>query len=329
MKKKICLAVVFVAVAGALGLGAVVVTTDSSSGIEASAAASETVVESEAEAEAEAEAEPEVAVPVGIMAEIPDIYYDNEAEEWTIPEGYYATDSMEKHLKRLNKNLKLNIQVNILDREFILQKYEIANMTDVTNGGIDYNTLYSWCKYIADGYGSATTFRSWNGEIVSLPTGDLTITETFTTYDVISQIYPAMLNFEDIELSFEPALGAKYIDCDLTNQKVFWFENGLCTLSTDCVSGKTSTPTPTGTFYIKNLLGRTCLNGPTWSTWVNNWSAFYKGCGLHDATWQSSFGLARWQAGYGSHGCVNLPLSVANEMKNHMEVGEAMVVYTR
>ncbi len=262
-----------------------------------------------------------------IMAEISDIYYDTENEVWTIPKGYYSTYKMKNHLSRLNKNLDLNIKVKILDRTIKLQKSEIANMTDINTGGIIYNNLYSWCKYIADGFGSATTFRSWDGKITKIPQGDYTVKETFTTKDLMNKVYPALLNFEDITLSVKPALGDKYIDCDLASQKIFWFENSLCTLSADCVTGKASTPTPTGVYSIKNVLGRTLLKGPTWRTWVSNWAAFYGGCGLHDATWQSSFGLARWKAGYGSHGCVNLPLSVASDMKNHMSVGEPIIVH--
>ena len=260
-------------------------------------------------------------------ATISDIYFSG--EEWTVPSDYYTTDSMVSHLERLNRNLKPNIVVSVLDRDFILQKPEIANMTNVHTGEIDYNKLWSWCKYIADGFGSATTFRSWNGEIVPIPKGDYTVTETFTTYDVISKVYPALLGSKNLQLDLQPALGDKYIDCDLTNQKVFWFENALCSFSSDCVTGKATTPTPTGTYSIKNILGRTRLKGPTWDCWVNNWSAFYDGCGLHDASWQTSFGLARWQAGYGSHGCINLPVKIAAEMKNHMEVGQPIIVYSR
>lgn len=261
------------------------------------------------------------------MATISDIYFTGQI--WAVPDDCYATKSMSEHLSRLNKNLKPNIVVSVLDRDFVLQKSEIANMTDVATGTIDYNKLWSWCKYIADGFGSATTFRSWNGEILPIPKGDYKVKETFTTSDVITKVYPALLEFKDLHLDLQPALGDKYIDCDLTNQKIFWFENALCSFSSDCVTGKASTPTPTGIYSIKNLLGKTRLTGPTWDCWVDNWAAFYDGCGLHDASWQSSFGLARWQAGYGSHGCVNLPVGIASKMKNHMEVGEPIIVYKR
>ena len=60
---------------------------------------------------------------------------------------------------------------------------------------------------------------------------------------------------------------------------------------------------------------------------VNNWAYFSQGCGLHDATWQKSFGLERWQAGYGSHGCINLPLSIANQMRSKTSVGDIIIIH--
>ena len=51
--------------------------------------------------------------------------------------------------------------------------------------------------------------------------------------------------------------------------------------------------------------------------------------GLHDASWQPSFGLARWKAGYGSHGCVNLPSGTAKKAREIMQIGEPVVVYYR
>ncbi|MDE6937534.1 MAG: L,D-transpeptidase, partial [Lachnospiraceae bacterium] len=37
------------------------------------------------------------------------------------------------------------------------------------------------------------------------------------------------------------------------------------------------------------------------------------GIGFHDASWQASFGGQRYRT-HGSHGCVNLPTSVAGQL---------------
>ena len=47
--------------------------------------------------------------------------------------------------------------------------------------------------------------------------------------------------------------------------------------------------------------------------------------GLHDATWQSSFGGTLYKDGYGSHGCVNLPYSAAQSLYNLIKVGDVVI----
>jgi hypothetical protein len=49
--------------------------------------------------------------------------------------------------------------------------------------------------------------------------------------------------------------------------------------------------------------------------------------GLHDATWQSSFGGTRYKDGYGSHGCVNLPLSAAATIFSYVKAGFPVLMY--
>lgn len=266
-----------------------------------------------------------------ILAVISDIMFTGDT--FTVPEGLFITPAMQRHLVRLNKNLESDITLSIGGRQISLTKQTIADMTDINTGAIDYNKLYSWCKYIYDSYGSATTFRSWNGAIITIPKGDYTVKETFTIQDIITKVYPALLSFSDLTLELSPTLGNDYIECDLTNQKIYWYQGGQCVLSSNCVTGKKSTPTPTGIYSIKNILGRTRLkgesNGSEWDVYVNHWSLFHNGCGLHDASWQSFFGLARWQAGYGSHGCINLPPYIADKMGEFMTCGEPIIIYNR
>lgn len=119
-----------------------------------------------------------------------------------------------------------------------------------------------------------------------------------------------------------------YIDLNLSTQKVMVIRNGVVIFTCDVVTGATRSPTPTGTFYIMNKARNANLRGPTWNSWVEYWAQFTTtGCGFHDAYWQSSFGLARWQAGYGSHGCVNMNLSNAETFYNLVSVGDKVIVH--
>ena len=77
------------------------------------------------------------------------------------------------------------------------------------------------------------------------------------------------------------------------------------------VNGAAATPTSVGTFhvYYKNPLMTmrgSNADGTDYETPDVPWSSFFVGgIALHGAPWRSSFGYAA------SHGCVNLPVSVA------------------
>ena len=48
---------------------------------------------------------------------------------------------------------------------------------------------------------------------------------------------------------------------------------------------------------------------------------FHRGYALHDTPWRSSFGYS------GSHGCVNLPVSVAKQVYDFAPLGTPVVVH--
>ena len=49
--------------------------------------------------------------------------------------------------------------------------------------------------------------------------------------------------------------------------------------------------------------------------------------GFHDATWQAAFGGTRYKSGFGSHGCVNLSYSKAQELYGIIQVGDVVIVH--
>lgn len=67
---------------------------------------------------------------------------------------------------------------------------------------------------------------------------------------------------------------------------------------------------------------------PEYESKVTYWMPF-KGnsVGLHDASWQSAFGGDRYATGYGSHGCINLPIGAAGELYGMIEPGDVVVVH--
>lgn len=123
-------------------------------------------------------------------------------------------------------------------------------------------------------------------------------------------------------------IGDSYIEVDLSAQKVWLYQNGNLLLESDCVSGAmgTDAQTPSGVYSIYYMQSPAVLNGPGYSSPVTYWMAFYRGFGLHDATWRTEFGGEIFRTD-GSHGCVNLPLENAEIVYNAAEIGYPVVLY--
>lgn len=106
--------------------------------------------------------------------------------------------------------------------------------------------------------------------------------------------------------------GESYVEIDLTAQKLWVYVDGEMVVSSDIVSGMMNTDrqTPEGAYAIYYRQSPAVLKGEGYEEPVSYWMPFNRGIGMHDATWQPSFG---GDACYyrGSHGCINLPLDKA------------------
>ncbi|MCR5591521.1 MAG: L,D-transpeptidase [Lachnospiraceae bacterium] len=120
--------------------------------------------------------------------------------------------------------------------------------------------------------------------------------------------------------------GMTYIDVSLDNQILTYFVNGAPVLTTPCVTGGPRNSTPRGVFAINSLVPGKYLSGPTWHVWVNRWMRFCGNCGIHDASWRRSFGGNIYRSN-GSHGCVNIPPSVANQLYGMVTLGTVVIVH--
>ncbi len=131
--------------------------------------------------------------------------------------------------------------------------------------------------------------------------------------------------------------GKRYIDADLSEQYVRMYdENGNEIWHSECVSGNTTENhgTVTGVFYIQDKETNTNLVGldydkdgqPDYESHVNYWMPFDGGYGLHDATWRGAFGGNIYTYN-GSHGCINLPFTDAEQLFNMINVGDVVIVH--
>ena len=132
--------------------------------------------------------------------------------------------------------------------------------------------------------------------------------------------------------------GNTYVEVDITTQHMWVIQNGQVVMESDVVTGKPTRAmaTPTGTFTILEKKSPKTLTGnivpstgkPEYVTPVKYWlRVTWSGVGFHDATWQAAFGGTRYKDGYGSHGCINMPLDKVGQMYGIVQKGWPVVIH--
>ena len=125
-------------------------------------------------------------------------------------------------------------------------------------------------------------------------------------------------------------VGKKYLEVDISEQKVYLIENEEEVFVTDCVTGVPDGihDTIRGVYQIQYKSSPSILidEDKTYEQEVNYWLPFNGTQGLHDATWRVNFGGDIYLTN-GSHGCVNLPLESAERIYKEVYMFYPVVVY--
>ncbi|HBR82388.1 MAG TPA: hypothetical protein DEA34_09985, partial [Enterococcus sp.] len=184
-----------------------------------------------------------------------------------------------------------------------------------------------------------TKFKSTKRGEVTVPVG--TYSWTIQTDSETEALKKAILTGQDFTRSpivqggttaDHPLIEDTYIEVDLENQHMWYYKDGKVALETDIVSGKPSTPTPAGVFYVWNkeedaTLKGTNDDGTPYESPVNYWMPIdWTGVGIHDSDWQPEYGGDLWKT-RGSHGCINTPPSVMKELFGMVEKGTPVLVF--
>lgn len=125
-------------------------------------------------------------------------------------------------------------------------------------------------------------------------------------------------------------VGSSYVEADLSNQHLYLYQDGEIVVETDFVSGTMVSSydcvTPEGIFGLTYKTMNAVLKGATYRTPVKYWMPFYGNYGMHDANWRGAFGGEIYKTN-GSHGCINLPPSMAGQIYQYVSEGFPVVCY--
>lgn len=295
----------------------------------------------------------EMAIPQEVYTSVPP--KDNMAE--------LEAEALQKN-KELRlaeyENVKITYQFGseeqVLDYSTIKDWLHIDDEFNVT---IDEGAIAAYVDQLAEDYNTwhhARTFVNTNGETVNFEPG---LNEYGYTIDEEAEESTLKANIESKDATVrEPQyirtnsygnpyfyarngrddLAGTYVECDLTRQHLWFYINGQLIVESDFISGDISKDkgTQVGVFPLAFKESPSILRGENaeetgdpnddYETEVQYWMPFFEGQGLHDASWQPAFGGNIYTYN-GSHGCINLPPSVAKTIYENIQPGMAIVIF--
>ena len=275
----------------------------------------------------------------------------------TIPSSLYIVPELTASNKRLQKKCSM---LNEYADETIT--YVFGSVTET----LDFKDFMNWIKIhgdevsirqekvteyvskLAEKYNTRYRDRifttSW-GQEVTFPAGlneyGYTILEESEaaqlTQDILSgesvEREPIYLTTNDwgdpcyLSRNGQDDLNGTYVEVSIGAQHMWYYLN-----ESDVVTGDVTLDqgTASGVFPLAFKESPATLKGgegkKKYTTKVQYWMPFYEGQGLHDAWWKTVFGGEEYK-GNGSHGCVNLPSSVAETLYNNIVPGTPIVIY--
>lgn len=298
----------------------------------------------------------EGAVSETLTIEIPDEYYTSE-------EVSTDTSALEAGLADKNKELKLQnafgnmsvtytfgTQTQVLDSATIISW---ASIDDDYNITLDDTAIATYVSELAATYDTRSgerTFTTTSGETITFSNSENQYGYIINQESECEQLKAELLAGEPVTrepvyyqtnsygnpwyLSREGTddLNGTYVEVSISEQHVWFYKDGVLIADGDCVTGDVSEghDTTTGVYALAYKQSPATLTGGDaadgYSSDVTYWMPFNDGQGLHDATWRSTFGGTIYQTS-GSHGCVNLPYSLAQTIYENIEAGTAIVVH--
>lgn len=268
----------------------------------------------------------------------------DEKEYLTMPQVTADDPELIEYQKYCMKYLTQKITYQMGESTFTLTPEQLDKLLSSDHSGkADTDAAAGFVKTMAekfDNVGITRTFTSLTGKEVTVSGGTYgwMIDQAKETAQLVSDLN----SHKDVSRKpvysaegygeYSQDMGNTYIDVDITEQTVNYFENGELKFTSSCVTGcrNNGTTTDIGTYYILNKVTDVVLKGDNadgskYETPVKYWlGVTWTGEGFHDANWRSKFGGNIW-INNGSHGCINMPPKKMPEFYNMVEVGIPVV----
>ncbi|MCF2681684.1 L,D-transpeptidase family protein [Faecalicatena contorta] len=253
-----------------------------------------------------------------------------------------ATEAMNSYLGAC-VTYDFNPYTEVVDSSVISQWVKVDGEMQVT---FDEASVRAYIQSLAEKYntkGKQRTFVTATGNTVTVSGGGYgwQIDQEAEYNALIANIQNAETVTREPNYSSRAAshegndVGGTYAEVDLTNQVMYFVQNGQVVLQSGVVTGNPNrgNATPQGVYSLAYKALNQTLRGTKrpdgtyeYETPVKYWMPFNGGIGFHDAPWQASFGGSRYQTN-GSHGCVNMPTDAAAQLYNLISAGTPVVVH--
>lgn len=249
-----------------------------------------------------------------------------------------------------NKVNDMTISFNFNGFDFKLEGQSLIDLLDLTSTGYEpnYDKIYEYVNYLADQtdtYGKQRKFNATGiGEVIVGPgvygfklDKDATVDQIYELINTrqSGDIEPVYSNVAFERTADGSDIGDTYVELDISRQRFWYYKDGQLIIESDVVTGLPTEEwaSNVGVGAILNKVADTKLVGfefdgvNKYETPVDYWiPTGWDGEGFHDAPWKGAFGGDIYLQN-GSHGCYNLPPSVAKELFETVETLTPVIVY--
>lgn len=251
-------------------------------------------------------------------------------------------ESLQSAVDRLNHLVSSEIIYEFDNEKEVVDGEQIHNWVTVDenyNVSLDETKVKEFIDYIGKTYntfGQVRTLKTSYGKTIEISGGDYGywLDRNTEQKELIAAIEEGTKGVRE-PVYFQTAahygkddVGDTYVEINLTAQHLFFYKDGKLIVESDLVSGniKKEYGTPVGTYPIQYRQRNATLVGEDYETPVSYWMPFNGNIGLHDAPWRKDFGKDIYMTN-GSHGCINLPPSVAQTIYEGIARGVGVYVY--